>query len=255
MKGLILAAGYGTRLYPYIKDTPKPLLDVAGQPIIDYLLADVQGLPDLDKVTVVSNEKFYDHFCRWARDQKGRSFEIKVISDGTSSPENRLGSIGDIIFALDAEKIVDDVLVLGGDNLFDFGLKEFVAFAQSKSPSVSLGLYDIGQIAEATKFGVAAVDANKKIISFEEKPKKPKSSLIAMCCYFLPRESLATVKRYQQQTNKADKAGEYIKWLSEQTDVYGFKFQGTWYDIGSIESYQDAQMVFKLKKQKERKIP
>jgi glucose-1-phosphate thymidylyltransferase len=246
MKVLILAAGYGTRLYPLIKDTPKPLLEVHRRPLIDYILDTVQDHKPLTEVLVVSNDKFYSYFEAWAL-EKRKTFpvDITIINDGTKTPEDRLGSIGDIHFVLRQEDIQDDLLVVGGDNLFDFNISEYCQFSQSHGRSVTIGVYDIGKIEEAAKFGVVALDKTGKITSFEEKPKSPKSSLIAMCFYYLPRNSLQLIPAYIEETKKSDKAGDYIKWLCAKQDVYGFQFLGKWYDIGSIESYQEAKKAFK----------
>ncbi len=237
MKILILAGGYGTRLYPLIKDTPKALLDIAGKPLIDYTVEKIKDFKDLTEILVVTNHKFYKHFLKWAKNLKGISAKITIVNDGTKTPDDRLGSIGDIHFVLKNCKIKEDLLVLGSDNLFDYTLDGYVKFAQAKSPAVNVGF-------EAKKFGVAEIDKNGKIVSFQEKPETPRSSLIAMCCYYLPAASLKLIEQYLEETKKADKAGEYIKWLSEKQSVYGFKFEGRWFDIGSIESYHEAQKAF-----------
>ncbi len=247
MKALVLAAGYGTRLYPIIKDTPKALLDINGRPLLNYIIEKLMTLNTLNEIIVVTNNKFYRIFEKWALDLRSVSVfpDIKIVNDGTNTPEDRLGSIGDIDFVLNNMTINDDLLVVGGDNLFNFNVQEYILFAVDKSPAVTIGVYDIGNIKEAKKFGVVLVNGNNKILSFEEKPSSPASSLIAMCFYYFPRSSLGMVSEYLRESKKSDKAGDYIKWLIGKTDVYGFKFSGTWYDIGSIEAYREAQMNFK----------
>lgn len=245
MKVLILAAGYGTRLYPLIKDTAKPLLPVADKPLINHVLDKVRDLNGLREVLVVTNNKFYSHFLNWAGKNNDFPVGIKIINDGTNSPDDRLGSVGDIDFVLRKYPVEDDLLVIGGDNLFDYGLEEYVEFAREKSPHVSIGLYDIGNTEEAKEFGVVEIDSGGHVISFEEKPASPRSSLIAMCFYYFPRESLNLFADYLGQSGKTDKAGDYIQWLSKVGQVYGFTFQGKWYDIGSIETYKKVQDEFK----------
>src|SRR3989338_5822760 len=233
MKVLILAAGYGTRLYPLIKNTPKALLDINGKPLLDYILDLITHLNGLDRVVLVTNDKFYSDFKRWSQAKKDIPYKITVVNDGTTAPEGRLGSIGDIEFALKEENIDDDVLVIGSDNLFDYNIDDYVNFAHQKSPSVSIGLYDIHDLKEATKFGVVGIDKSGIIESFEEKPTKPKSTLVAMCFYYLPKDSLGLIGDYLAQSGKSDAAGAYIEWLIRKNDVYGFTFTGKWYDIGS----------------------
>ncbi len=244
MKALILAAGYGTRLYPIIKDTPKPLLEIGQRPLIDYLLDRIKELPELNEILVVTNDKFYRHFVNWAKDLRKFPVRIRVINDRTDTPENRLGSIGDIQYVIQETSLKEDLIVIGGDNLFDFHLNDFLRFALQKRPAVTIGAYDIKDLDEARKFGVLQTDKNSLIISFEEKPVSPKSGLISMCAYFFPQSSLDLFNVYLKSTSKSDKAGEYIQWLLRQINVYGFQFQGKWYDIGSVESYHAAQNDF-----------
>lgn len=244
MKVLILAAGYGTRLQALGLNNSKPLLEVGGQPLINFILDKVKNLPNLDQVLVVTNDKFFKSFEEWAKKQTQFPYKIVIVNDGTKTPEDRLGSIGDIEFVIRNKNVNDDILVVGGDNLFDYSLEGYLKFSSGKT-GVTIGLYDIGDLDQATKFGVVATDKNGKIISFEEKPQKPKSTLIAMCCYYLPKDSLPVVAQYLKASGKNDTAGDYIRWLSERKDVFGFKFIGKWYDIGSIESYKEAQQVFK----------
>ena len=113
------------------------------------------------------------------------------------------------------------------------------------APAVTIGLYDIGDIQAATKFGVAAIDGHKRVIAFQEKPQKPASSLVTMCFYYFPKETLGFIQQYLKESSSADAAGGYIQWLAAKKNVYGFQFQGKWYDIGSLESYFEAQKGFR----------
>ena len=247
MKALILAAGYGTRLASVIKDTPKPLIPVGQRPLIDYVIDRLGEIKSLTEIVVVSNNKFTPHFEQWAETHRGKICPIRVVNDGTNTPEERLGSVGDIRFVWQREASLDDWLVIGGDNLFDGNLNRFMDFAASKEPAMSIGVYDIRDIQASTKFGVLALDADQKVVSFQEKPEHPVSSLITMCLYYFPQRTLAYLKEYLNESQAVDAAGSYIKWLSEKKNVYGFQFSGKWYDIGSIESLEEARAHF-LKK-------
>jgi glucose-1-phosphate thymidylyltransferase len=243
MKVLILAAGYGTRLASVIKDTPKPLIPINSKPLIDYILDMVKGVPSVSEIVVVTNNKFHTNFEQWALNHK--DFKIRVVNDGTNTPEERLGSVGDINFVWQKEMEVDDWLVIGGDNLLDQNLKDFMKFSLSKESAVCIGVYDIHDRQAATKFGVLAIDSNQKVVSFEEKPANPKSSLITMCLYYFPQVTVPYLTEYLSQSNALDAAGSYIQWLSQNKNVYGFQFNGKWYDIGSIEALKEAQEAFK----------
>ncbi|HPN89079.1 MAG TPA: nucleotidyltransferase family protein [Candidatus Omnitrophota bacterium] len=241
MKILILAAGYGTRLYPLVKDTPKAFLDIQDKPLIAHVIDKIKIAPDLNEFLVVTNNKFFKAFDEWAKRQ---AFNVRVINDGTETPEQRLGSIGDIQFVLKQHPFSDDLLVVGSDNLFNFNLEDFFKFAQKDKNAATIGLYDIQDISHAHQFGVVSIDKNKKIILFEEKPLHPKSTLIAMCFYYFPKSTLPFIAQYIKEEGKADRAGDYIKWVAEKHGAYGFTFSGKWYDIGSIEAYHDAQKNF-----------
>ncbi len=244
MNVLILAAGYGTRLYPLVKDTPKPLLTIGEKPLIDYILMKFEKTDGLKMIFVVTNDKFFKSFQQWAQQIKKSPADIKVINDGTKTPEERLGSIGDILYVIQKEKIEGDLLVIGGDNLFDYSLEPYIRFAQKVAPRVTIGLYDIEDKKKAKIYGVVELDQKDRVISFEEKPISPRSSLIGMCLYYFPKASLSLVNDYLRESQRSDTAGDYINWLYQREHVYGFKFQGKWYDIGSIESYQEAQKGF-----------
>ena len=127
MKCIILAAGYATRLYPLTENFPKPLLDVGGKPILDWLIEDVEGA--VDEFRVVTNHKFADQFKTWAY---GRRERIVIVDDGTSTNETRLGAVRDIQLAADGD---GDYLVMAGDNVLDFSLRPFISYAQEKGTS------------------------------------------------------------------------------------------------------------------------
>ncbi len=244
MKVLILAAGYGTRLYPLTINNPKPLLDCCGQPIINYLLEKIKDISDLSEVLVVSNEKFTRDFKKWAAAIKNFPAPIRIMNDGTTSPDNRLGAMGDIRFAIQKKNISEGLLVIGGDNMFDRPLKDFLDFARQKENHMTMGCFDIHNKLKAKKFGVVELDNHHRVVSFEEKPKNPRSALIAMCLYYLPKNSLRFLEEYFRESQKMDTTGDYVQWLYQCREVYGFKFDGKWYDIGSLESYQEAQKDF-----------
>ena len=239
MKTLILAAGYGTRLYPLTFDIPKALLKIGDRLLIDFLIEKLK-FSGIEDIAVITNEKFYSRFLEW---RKGFPFAIDVINDNTSSADERLGAIGDVEFALERSSGIQDILVIGSDNLFNWDLKEFCRFClDSTSPVV--GLFDIGKDLSAKRFGVARLDSGNKIIEFQEKPDCPQTSLIGTCIYFFPEASIGFIREYASIHKDKDTTGQYIKWLIERTDVYGFVFKGSWFDIGHKESLEEARRLF-----------
>lgn len=246
MKALILAAGYGTRLYPLTKKYPKPLLPVAGRPILDYIAGKLTRVKALKEIIVITNARFYPHFLKWAKKFKTR-ISIKIVNDGSKDEFERLGAVGDINFALNQEAINEDIIIFGGDNLFEENLDGFLAFALSKKPQVSIGVYDIKKKSLAVKYGVVKLDKKNKIIDFHEKPRSPLSSLVATCLYYIPKEKLKYFAEYRKSCQSGcDASGSFIDWLSREDQVYSFVFKKQWYDIGDLKVYREADEAFAL---------
>ena len=153
LKALILAAGYGTRLYPLTKDMPKPLLLIKNKPIINHLIEKIEAVKDINEVFVVTNDKFFGHFKEWQASvkEKFKELSIKIINDGSVSAEERKGAMGDVGFVIFNEKIKDDLLVIGGDNLFDQGLSEFINFSIREKHKATIGLFDIEEKKQASR--------------------------------------------------------------------------------------------------------
>ncbi len=243
MKILILAAGYATRLYPLTKNWPKPLLLVKETPILTHILKKLEQLKSTDEILIITNNKFYDHFKDWEQGCKSK-IKIRVINDKTTSEKDRLGSIGDINYVISNYSINEDILVVGGDNLFSFDLKKFVTFAQSKKDDCIIGIYDIKDHSLIKHYGVVTIDKNKRVIDFEEKPQQSKSTLISMCIYYFPKENLRFIKEYVSSKDCHDTTGDYISWLHKKTKVLGYLFDGVWYDIGDIITFYHASVTF-----------
>jgi glucose-1-phosphate thymidylyltransferase len=245
MKALILAAGYATRLYPLTKEYPKPLLAVGRRPIIDYIIDKLEVIDNIDEIIIVTNSKFIFIFKRWKAALKTKK-RLTLVDDLSKSHADRRGAIGDLNFVIDKKIIKEDLLVIGGDNLFEGELKDFLSFAKLKKPYVVMGIYDIKDKEQAEKYGVVKLDRAKRIVDFKEKPKNPKSTLIAMCLYYFPKKQLEFVGEYLEiKRDKHDATGFFIEWLRKQEPIYGFEFRGHWFDIGHHNSYGQAKETFK----------
>jgi glucose-1-phosphate thymidylyltransferase len=245
VKLIILAAGYATRLYPLTLDKPKPLLDVAGKPMIEHVLASLGSVSQIDHIYVVTNAKFTDHFEQWAKNYASRHGgpPISVINDGTMDDSNKLGAIGDLNLVLTRENLDDDVIVVAGDNLFDSGLEGFADLCLNlQAPTV--GVYDVGDLEQIKKYNNIGTDAQGRITSFEEKPSQPVSTVTAIALYFYPKSVLPLVRQYIAEGNNPDQPGRLVQWMYTRTPFYTWKVPGTWYDIGSKETLAEADAVF-----------
>ena len=241
MKAVILAAGYATRLHPLSENQPKPLLPVAGKPIVEYILEKIQELPEISEVLVVTNHRFYDHFRVWLNHYSSAK-KITLIDDGTLNNDDRLGAVGDLHFAMKEKEIDEDVMVIAGDNLFGFSLQEFLKFFKTKKKSI-LALYDLKDMEKVRKrYGVGVMEGSK-LVHFEEKPVKPKSSLAATACYIFSQDDLKLVEKSIEQGN-ADNPGDLVRWLVQHSEVHGFIFDEHWFDVGSLESLQAAEELY-----------
>jgi glucose-1-phosphate thymidylyltransferase len=240
VKLLVLAAGYATRLYPLTLDRPKALLDVAGRPMLEHVLASLAPIPEVDGTYVVTNSKFAPHFEAWAR---GSDFDATVLDDGTRDEETRRGAIGDIAFFVEREHVDEDLVVVAGDNLFSEPLEGFGrAILERRAPT--LGVYDVGDLEAIKRYNAIEVDADGRITFFEEKPAQPRSTLTAIALYFYPRETLSLVRRYVEEGNNPDQPGRLVEWLYRRVDFYTWLVPGLWYDVGSAESLAEANRVF-----------
>jgi glucose-1-phosphate thymidylyltransferase len=241
MDALILGAGYATRLYPLTQDRPKPLLPVGGVPILERICGQLGEAGAFDAIHVVTNHRFAGHYEEWLRDYRGRTqppCDVRIHDDRTTTPENRLGAIGDIQFVLDTAPITGDLLVIAGDNLIGGSLEPFLSSASSRGASV--GLKDLRSKKLVSLYGVVETGADGRILGFEEKPAQPKSTLIAIGLYYFPRSTLPLIRKYLDLGNSKDAPGYYLQWLHRQTPVYGHVVEGDWYDIGDLESYRSA---------------
>jgi glucose-1-phosphate thymidylyltransferase len=236
MKAIILAAGYATRLHPLTLNQPKPLLPVGGKPLIDHIIERMQKVADLDAIYVVTNDKFFPHFQDWGVNVKSR-IPVIVMNDHSKTNETRLGAVGDINFAIIQARIDDNLLVIAGDNLFEFDVRDMLRQFLAKKTSI-VGVYDIKDKEKAVgKFGVVEVNNEDRIIGFEEKPQEPKSSLISTFCYILPKSDVTWMRQSLQQGTRLDNGGDLIKLLVEKRGVFAFRLPGRWHDIGSREEY------------------
>src|SRR5579884_442658 len=206
MKAVVLAAGYATRLYPLTETVAKPLLPVGGRPMVDWILDRVREVDEVDAVHVVTNSKFAPAFEAWAAAEAGEP-SVAVHDDGTASEHDRLGAIGDSRFVVDAAGLDDDLLVIAGDNLFDFSLADYVAFWRSKGRASAVAVHDVGSRDLARKYGIVEIDTAGRVVDFVEKPDEP---------------------------------GNFIGWLHRHEPVYAYAFSGEWRDIGDRAQLLEA---------------
>ena len=240
MKCLILAAGYATRLYPLTENFPKPLLEVKGKTILDWLVDDIDTSGLVDQYVVISNHKFVQHFEEWA---KSKPQNIIVLDDGTSTNETRLGAVKDIQFAIDELKLDDDLFIIAGDNVLDFSLVTFIQYAQEKKTSCIMRYYE-PKLERLKKSGVLVVENDGLVISMQEKPEKPLSTWCCPPFYFIVKKDVPMVAKGIETGCGTDAPGSFIAWLYKKVSVYAMRMLGKRYDIGTQESYEQIKETY-----------
>jgi glucose-1-phosphate thymidylyltransferase len=245
VKVIILGAGYATRLYPLTLDQPKPLLEVAGKPMIEHVLDNLKPIVDIDHIYIVTNARFAEHFQLWADDYRTTHVgaPITIINDLSTDDSNKLGAIGDMNLVLNEAQIDDSVVVVAGDNLFSNSLENFGEFCRAQDAPV-LGVYDVGNLEEIKKYNAIEIDTDGHITFFEEKPAQPKSTLTGIALYYYPQWALPLIRQYLAEGNHADQPGLLVQWFYPRTPFYVWRVPGVWYDVGSKETLEEANRIF-----------
>ena len=245
MNILILAAGYATRLYPLTLHKAKPLLDVAGKPMVEWVLDNLAPIHGIGTVYIVTNNKFAADFQAWADGYNARApkMRFKIVNDRSTSDADKLGAIGDIHLVVNQEGLAnDDLLVVAGDNLFSEPLSDFAEKVQGRE--AVLATYDVQSLEAIKKYNNLTLDADGKILAFEEKPAHPTGTITGIALYYFARTTVPLFNTYIEEGNNPDQPGRFIQWLYPRMGVYTYPVKGTWYDIGSKETLDEANGIF-----------
>ncbi len=232
MHVFILAGGFATRLWPSTERRAKPLLPLAGKPLLTHI---VDGVPEGATITVSTNARFGDDMMNWS---KTLDRPVTIVVEQTRSDDEKLGALGATAQWLNDAKIEDDLLLLTGDNYFGFSMEQFLNETKTGLPTIAA--YDIKDLAKASQFGVVTIDpASKKVLSFEEKPSAPQSTLVSTGCFFVPRSALSVLKEHALK-HPDNVGGLFEEMMHRGLEVRCFSFNEPWFDIGSFDAYLDA---------------
>ncbi len=243
MKAVVLAAGYATRLRPLTDTWAKELLPVGGRPILDWIVDAIEQVDEIDEVHVVTNARKAPAFDAWS---EGRPGAATVHDDGTLSNDDRLGAIGDLRFVVAEAGIDDDLLVIAGDNLFDFSLQTFVDAWRSHGVASAVAVRDVGSRELAARYGIVELAEDGRVIDFVEKPEDPPSTLAATATYLYHRAHVPLVERYLAEGNAPDQPGRLVAWLQAREPVYAWEFDEDWYDVGDHAQLLEADNRLRL---------
>ena len=279
MKAIVIAAGYATRLGELTKNFPKPLLQIGRSTILDRMLDDIDTIPEIDEVVVVTNHKFAPIFEDWAAKRaEGTDSEslplrsippsklgpsrscghgrpqasepvpsarkpISIVDDGTETNETRLGAVCDLLLAIGKLSIDDDLLVVAADNILDFSFREFVDFAYAKGTSCIM-CHEQPSIEKLQRTGVIVVDDNMRVLDMEEKPQVPKSHWAVPPFYIYLKKDLPLVRRSVQNGCGKDAPGNLAHYMVEHTVMHAWPMSAGRFDIGSLDTYYEAKRKY-----------
>ena len=237
MNAILLAAGYGTRLYPLTKDMPKPLLPVGGRPIIERLVERLDKIAEITRMVLVSNERFAEQFRDWAAGLDQR-IPVEVVSDGSTSNENRLGAVADIQFAVERCGLAGEgAYVMATDNLPHFDLRDLLEPWRQHGVSAVFACR-VADPRQLTRMGVAELGPEGRVVGFEEKPAQPKGHFRVPPFYLYAAEAVGGLTEFLAEGGSADAPGHYLAWWLQHGPVQAVRRDEGTYDIGTLESYR-----------------
>lgn len=247
MKCIILSAGYPGSFGTQEKEIPRSLLKISEEKtILDQIISKVFPLKDVDKIFIATNNRYFDALSTWKTE---RSFqkEVTIINDTTNNSNEMLGAMGDIEYTINYENIEDDVLVILGDNVFDFSLEPLVRnFSQKRKPYI--GIMEELEKSFLSTVGIIERDVEGKVTGFEEKPRDPKTNIKSLGIYLFPKEVLPWIRVYLEEGNRVETPGYFIKYLYKKESIYTYAFTGNWFDINTPKELEKAKNILNAKK-------
>ncbi|MEW6203429.1 MAG: nucleotidyltransferase family protein [bacterium] len=241
MKAIIPAAGMGTRLFPITKFIPKPLVPVVGKPLLNYIMEKIEILSEIDEIILLTNVHQNSHFMNWSKCFRwGKPLRLFPMSGA--------GLVNELLFFAKQDNLIEDFMIILGDTLFDWNLDSIVNFFAEKKESV-ISLYEMDDLDKITrKYGVVVMDEDRKIITYTEKPEHPQSHYIDAGCYIFTEGTIEFAHDYLKTINENEKTiksiGHFIQWLVAKKRLLGYVHKGTWFDIGTIDSLNDAVQTY-----------
>ena len=232
MKAFVLAGGFATRLWPLTEKRAKPLLPLAGKPLLTHL---VEKIPEGIPITVSTNAVFAVDFENWKSQVSSLKSQVSILIEDAGHEGEKLGALGAVAKWVREEKIHEDVLLLAGDNYIGFSIEEFLKEYRSHP---LLAAYDIRDKEKARQLGTVVAEG-KNVRAFEEKPQNPRSTLVSTGCFVLPAHSLAELTAFAKE--KPDNIGGVFEhFLKVGSPIECIAFTEPWFDIGSFEAYLEA---------------
>lgn len=225
IKAVVLAGGLGTRLYPLTRKTAKCMLPVNEKPLLEHIIQYLASYGFREIIITVGNKQrqIMKHFG------DGSKFGVKLHY---SIERKAVGTAGSL---KNAERLITDTtLIMQGDTLTNFKLNEIIAFHNNKGALATIAFTSV----KNTKgYGLAVMNENKRVTKFDEKPARSFSNLVNTGIYVLEHKVLD----YIPPNRKFDFARDLFPLLlRKKLPLYGIEVSGYWFDIGTPESYRNA---------------
>jgi NDP-sugar pyrophosphorylase family protein len=200
----------------------------------------LDGVARVEAIDVVTHEAFLAVFERWAAGRTTRA-RLRIRGNGTTRFEDRRGAVGDLQYYLERTGTRSDLLVLGGDQLFDDSLE---ALAETACREPTLAVHDVGTPERVSSLASVELDAEGYVRRVVEKDPSPSTTLAVPAIYGLPARLLGEIGRYLEAAGRSDNLGYLAEWLVERHRVRGIRLGGRWIDVGSPEEYERACLEF-----------
>ena len=242
MKNVVIAAGYATRLGELTRNFPKPLLQIGESTILGRMLDDIDKISEIDEHIIVTNHRFALIFEEWASKQSYTK-KLTIIDDGTSTNETRLGAVCDLLFVIEKLSLDDDLLVVAADNILMFSFQDFVDFAYERGTSCIM-CHEQPSVERLQRTGVVVLDENNMVLNMEEKPLVPKSHWAVPPFYIYLKEDMELVKSSIENGCGKDAPGNLAHYMVDRTEVHAWPMSAGRFDIGSLDSYEEAKKIF-----------
>lgn len=226
MQAVVLAGGKGTRLRPLTYALPKPLLPIMGRPLLDHLL---ERLPDEVDEVLLTVSYMADHLREWAERTDAPSVQgrtLRVVDE--TVPLGTAGAVANC-----ADRIDDTFIVLNGDLFSDVDLVRQVGEHRTRDALGTLALYEVE---DPSRYGVVALDEDRRILRFVEKPRPEEapSRQVNAGAYVLEPEVLDLIPRGRAVSIERE---VFPRLVTDPRGLYGRSFAGLWVDCGTPESY------------------
>lgn len=247
---VILAGGEGKRLSVLAQERAKPAVPFAGKyRIIDFTLSNCVN-SGINTVAVIPQ---YNPRSLARHIGVGKPWDLDRVIGGITLLHPFVSTNGEMRWyrgTADAvyqnlqfirDSRVDEVLILSGDHVYTMHYEEMIKSHRQQRADITIGVTEV-PCNETSRFGIMLLDDNNKVVAFEEKPSQPRSNLASMGIYVFNRDVLSGVLEDAQRRGLQDFGSQVIPDAIGRYQIHGYKYQGYWRDVGTIEAYWQANM-------------